>query len=344
MLRDDRTTTPKQAGYRMPAEWAAHERCWMMWPCRPEMWPDMDATRSEYAAVAHAIARFEPVVMAVCPEDEAQARRMLASEVQLAVTPMDDSWARDAGPCFVVDGEGRRAGVNFRFNAWGGKYRPYDRDDAFSSFVLSHADVPQFHSTLVAEGGGISVDGEGTILTTVSCFPNPNRNPGWSHAAIEHELMEMLGGSKVIWLPGNVHETETDGHVDGIGVFVKPGLVLMENPGQRGDPDHDAMTENLRALRGRTDATGHSIEVVTIPQALAVTSDSERFCRSYVNAYIANGGVVIPAYGIADDDVVYQTFCALFPQRQVVQVPIANIAVGGGGIHCITQQEPAAPA
>lgn len=334
--------TPKQDGFRMPAEWALHERSWMMWPSRVEVWPDMAATRKDYTAVAHAIREFEPLTMAVNPQDEAEARSMLGSDVEIAVTPLDDSWARDAGPCFLNDSNGNRAGVNFHFNAWGGKYAPFDSDDAFSGFVLSQTGVPQYNSRLIAEGGGLSVDGEGTILTTESCFPNQNRNPGWSRTEIENELLDMLGGEKVIWLPGNVEETETDGHVDGIAVFVRPGVVLIENAGEPGDPFHDIMKANIAALENQVDAKGRNIEMVTIPEACDAVASGDMFCRSYVNSYLVNGGVVMPCYGVATDAEAREIFQELFSERRIVQVSINNIALGGGGIHCITQQEVAA--
>ncbi len=326
----------------MPAEWALHERSWMMWPCRTEVWPDMPATRKDYVSVAHAIREFEPLTMAVNPADETEARSMLGSDIDIVVTSLDDSWARDAGPCFLLDGKGNRAGVNFGFNAWGGKYAPFENDDAFSGFVLSQTGVRQYSSKLIAEGGGVSVDGEGTILTTESCFPNSNRNPGWSKAEIENELLEMLGGEKVIWLPGNIEETETDGHVDGIAVFVRPGVVLIESAGNPGDEFHDIMKSNIAALENQVDAKGRNIEMVSIPEASDAVTSGDKFCTSYINSYLVNGGIVMPRYDVATDDVAREAFQAFFPERRIVQVSINNIALGGGGIHCITQQQPAA--
>ncbi len=267
---------------------------------------------------------------------------MLGSDIDILVTPIDDSWARDAGPCFLVDGKGNRAGVNFTFNAWGGKYDPFDKDNAFSSFVLSQTGVRQYDSKLVAEGGGLSVDGEGTILTTESCFPNKNRNPDWTRAEIEDELLDMLGGEKVIWLPGNVEETETDGHVDGIAVFVRPGVVLIENAGNPGDEFHHIMLDNIAALENQLDASGRKIELVKIAVAHDADMVGDIFCNSYVNSYLVNGGIVMPCYGVSADDEAREAFQQLFPERRIVQIPINNIALGGGGIHCITQQEPAA--
>ncbi|KAA3622343.1 MAG: agmatine deiminase family protein [Proteobacteria bacterium] len=324
----------------MPAEWSAHIRTWMMWPCRPEVWDDMSQTRRNYAEVAHAIRAFEPVTMLVRPDDAADARAVLGSDIDLLECAIDDSWARDAGPCFLVDGRGGRAGVSFRFNAWGGKYEPFDGDDGVADAILRAADVCAYHSELIAEGGGVSVDGEGTILTTESCFPNVNRNPGWARARIEEELKQMLGGDKVIWLPGNALETETDGHVDGIATFIAPGTVLIENVAPAFGKWHEISESNINALQGQSDAKGRPIDVIRIPEASSVANDNERFCRSYVNSYVCNGAVIMPKYGIREDDRVREVFEEWLPGRQVIQVAIPSIAIGGGGIHCITQQEP----
>ena len=193
------------------------------------------------------------------------------------------------------------------------------------------------------EGGGISVDGEGTILTTESCFPNNNRNPGWSREAIETELKEMLGGDKVIWLPGNVKETETDGHVDGVAVFAEPGVVIIQSDA---DPDHywrDIHAANIAALEGQTDAKGRPIRLIKMPDAWSIQVEGEEICDSYVNFYICNGGVIMPKYRIREDGIVQEILQDALPGRRVVQVDIGDIAIGGGGIHCITQQEPKAP-
>jgi agmatine deiminase len=327
----------------MPAEWEPHLRTWMMWPCRAVVWPDMDETRRNYAAVAHAIRDCEPLTMLVRPEDRARAHDLLGSDIELLEAPIDDSWARDAGPCFVRDKEGNRAGVSFRFNAWGGKYRPYDGDDRAAELILEAAGVPLFASDLVAEGGGVSVDGAGTILTTESCFPNANRNPNWTRDEIEQELCAMLGGTSVIWLPGNVEETETDGHVDGIAVFLAPGLAVIEDEGSAHHPWRAINQANIAALEGRSDASGTPLRVIRMPEAEEADAGGyeDNFCRSYVNSYLCNGAVIMPSYGIKTDGAVREIYQDLCPDRRVIEVPIAHIALGGGGIHCITQQEPA---
>lgn len=325
----------------MPAEWAPHARTWMMWPSRREVWDDMAETKRNYAAIAHAIRDFEPLTMLVRPEDRAAAQALLGADIELLDHPIDDSWARDAGPCFLTNDKGGKAGVSFRFNAWGEKYAPYDGDAAAADAMIAAAGVQSFQSDLIAEGGAVSVDGEGTILTTLSCLPNANRNPDWTRERIEVELKEMLGGDKVIWLPGNVEETETDGHVDGIAVFVAPGLVLIEDEGAADNPWREINRENLNALDGQTDAKGRPIRLVRIAEATGDLSDHEMFCRSYVNAYICNGAVITPRYGVREDGLAREIFEEVLPGRRVVDAPIPSIAIGGGGIHCITQQEPA---
>ena len=332
--------TPRQAGFSMPAEWAPHKRTWMMWPSRDAVWDDIAATRRDYAAVAHAIREFEPVTMAVRPQDHADARAMLDANIDLLETAIDDSWARDAGPVFVTHPDGSRAATTFRFNAWGGKYQPFDSDAAFGAVAAEMAGVRRFASRLIAEGGGISVDGEGTVITTETCFPNPNRNPDWTRDAIEAELKEMLGAEKVIWLPGNPLEDETDGHTDGIAIFVAPGVVLMECPDDLSSDWNRHLQANIDAMQGQTDAKGRTIRIVTVPEAVEAPSRHPKFCRSYINSYLVNGGVVMPCYGVAADTEAREIFRSLFPDRRIREVRIDNIAIGGGGIHCITQQEP----
>lgn len=298
----------------------------------------MAATKSAYAAVARAIRLFEPVTMVANAADVPEAQEFLGPAIEVMAAPVDDSWARDIGPCFLIDGKGGLAGADFRFNAWGGKYEGYDNDDRLAGKLLEVTGARRFASPLTAEGGGITVDGEGTLITTESCFPNANRNPGWSRDEIEAELKRTLGVSKVIWIPGDPDEKETDGHVDGIAAFVRPGVVLVEGTEE---PAYSAvMQENLKALRGQRDAKGRELELIVIRDASEAESDCWRFCRSYVNSYIANGGVVMPCYGVETDRAAMETFRRIYPERQVVPVAIDDIAIGGGGIHCITQQQP----
>lgn len=331
---------PEISAFNMPPEWAPHARTWMMWPRRGEVWDDIRATQKNYTSVAHEIRDFEPVSMVVHPEDRAQAHSMLGSDIELLEHPIDDSWARDAGPCFLTNEAGERAGVCFEFNAWGQKYTPFDGDNSVAAAILEAAGVPAVHSDLVAEGGGVSVDGEGTILSTESCFPNANRNPDWSRDDIEQELLQKLGAKKLIWLPGNFEETETDGHVDGISVFVGPGAAIIQDPGPSHHHWHDIHAANIEAIEHQTDAQGREIRLFRLPDASEIQVDGADICDSYVNSYICNGAVIMPQYGIRQDGLVREILQEALSGREVISVPIWDIAIGGGGIHCITQQEP----
>lgn len=332
--------SPVDQGFYMPAEWHEHERCWMMWPSRNGFWDDMARAKASFVDVARVIREYEPVTVVVSPHDRAEAQQMLGAGIDILECPIDDSWARDAGPNFLINDKGQLAGSAWQFNAWGGKYLPHHNDNAVGEAILNHAGATIYLSDLVAEGGGVTVDGEGTVITTESCFLHTNRNPGWSKKEVEAELCRTLGASKVIWLPGNDDETETNGHVDGLAQFVRPGVVLMEISYDPTHPWYDIMKTNIEALEGQTDAKGRPIDIVLIEDAYGCEALNDRFCTSYINSYLANGAVIMPKYGIAADDRAKAVYAKLFPDYRIVQVNIDGIAVGGGGIHCITQQQP----
>ena len=335
-------STPAADGFTMPAEWSAHECTWMMWPTRAEVWQDFEATIVSFVHIAQTIRRFEPVKIAVSAQHEKLARQKLGAEFEYFVHPIDDSWARDAGPNFLLNGKGQLAASKWQFNAWGGKYHPYDSDMQAGVAIAESATSTVFRSNLTAEGGGISVDGEGTVITTRSCFPHTNRNPGWTEREIEDELKASLGAEKIIWLPGNDDETETNGHVDGIAMFVKPGVVVMETSFDPAHPWYDILQENIEVMRGQTDAKGREIDIILIEDGFGCAKFGDKFCTSYINSYIVNGAVIMPKYGIAADDRARDVFAKIYPDREIVMINIDGIAVGGGGIHCITQQQPKA--
>jgi agmatine deiminase len=337
----ENSDSPADFGFYMPAEWEAHTRCWMAWPHEKEYWLDQhQSTKQAYAAVAKAIRQFEPVSMLVSPSAYDEAREMLGPAIELVEMATDQAWLRDSGPNFLVNGKGELAGSTWLFNAWGDKYRHYANDALIGERILSTLGVANFTSPIYAEGGAISVDGRGTILTTESCLLNHNRNPDYTKREVEGELCRTLGGRKIIWLPGDKYETETDGHVDGIAMFIKPGVVLMGRPENKNSDWHSCFEKNLSALEQQTDADGNPLTIAFIDIAEAAEIRGERFCTSYVNSYFANGGIVMPRYGIEADQRAKAVFEELFPDRKVVQVDIDSIAIGGGGIHCITQQQP----
>ena len=328
----------------MPAEWEPHSRCWMAWPCRDEVWGEqMDAARTAYADVARAIADFEPVTLVCNPSDVAEASLTLGNGTAIDVVSMeiDDSWLRDSGPTFLLDRNGHLAGAHWRFNAWGQKYQPYSRDAVVAKRILKHVGARRFRAPFVLEGGAIHVDGEGTVLTTEQCLLNPNRNPDITKAQVEQNLRDWLGVSTVIWLPEGIEDDETDGHVDEIACFVRPGVVLALSTDDKSDGNFDTLQTNLDILRSAKDAKGRPLQVIEVPQPARQEHNGKRLSLSYVNFYIANGGIVMPAFDVAEDERAFRIIRDAFPNRHVVQVHARDIFLGGGGIHCITQQQPA---
>ena len=325
----------------MPAEWQPHTRCWMAWPCNKAIWSNgLEVAQANFAQVVRAILEFEPVGLLVRPEHRADAYRLCGGQVDYWEYPLDDSWMRDFGPSFVVDASGGLAGIDWQFNGWG-KY-PHDSDRHVAAHMLEHLRLPRIEAPLVMEGGSFHVDGEGTVLTTEQCLLHPNRNPALARDEIEALLLEHLGAQKAIWLPRGIADDDTDGHIDEIACFVAPGVVLALVGSERDDIDYMPLQNNLSILRESTDARGRRLDVVTIEQPAVVLKGSERLSQSYVNFYIANGGVVMPAFGDSRRDAQARGVIGeLFPGRKILQVQARELAYGGGNIHCITQQQPA---
>ena len=334
--------TPVDDGFFMPAEWAPHDRCWMAWPCREELWEEgLAAARNAYAEVAKAIAGFEPVIMLVNDGDVAEAARRCGASVSCQAMPLDDSWMRDSGPSFIIDGRGGLAGVDWRFNAWGDKFLPYDRDALVAERLLERLSVRRYAAPLVLEGGSIHVDGEGTLLTSEECLLHPNRNPDLDRAAIEDLLRRYLGVRSFVWLGQGLDKDDTDGHVDNIACFVRPGVVMAVTCDDPADPNHAILQDNLARLRKARDAKGRALEIIELPLPREPRYlDGHRLALSYVNFYIANGGIVMESFDDANDAQAREIVFKAFPDRQVVQLPALDILAGGGGIHCITQQQP----
>ena len=331
---------PRDDGFYMPAEWAAHSCCWMAWPCREGLWANAEGTQQAYANVANAISRFEPVKMVAPTHKLEAARSLLGDGVEIIEMSIDDSWARDSGPNFLVNAAGELAGSTWEFNAWGGQFDPYDQDNLMGSRILELAGVREYPSKLIAEGGGITVDGEGTVITTETCFLNKNRNPDWTRAEVEAELCRTLGAEKVIWIPGDVMDTETNGHIDGIAAFIEPGRVLAEINADKTDPHYEIGQINAAALKNQKDARGRELQLEFIQEGIYHPGVWNGGCSSYVNTYLANGAVIVSGYGYEHDGAAVETYRKLYPDREIVQLQINDIAVGGGGVHCITQQQP----
>jgi agmatine deiminase len=324
----------------MPAEWAPHERTIMGWPCRRELWGDQLAhAKADYAATANAVAAFEPLTM-VCAtaQHAAEARAALTGDVEVIELAIDDSWLRDSGPIFVLDDDGRRAGVHFGFNSWGEKFTPYDADAAVGGLLIDRLGDRRYDAPFVLEGGSVAVDGEGTLLTTEQCLLHPNRNPTMAREEIEQGLRDFLGAEHVVWLgQGLAEDKDTDGHVDLIAAFTRAGEVLLQST-PRGTPSSERMADN----HSRLVAAG--LDVVDFPILPTLEVGGEEVAVGHLNFYLCNGAAIVPVAGVASDAEALERIGAAYPDREVVGVPGGVIAFGGGGPHCITQQVPVARA
>jgi agmatine deiminase len=326
----------------MPAEWQPHTRCWMAWPSNSAIWTNgMTEAYRAVATVVRAILNFEPVSLLVRPADRERAFQLCGSEVEYFEYPLDDSWMRDFGPTYVVSKESERklAGVNWQFNGWG-KY-PHDNDQHVAKTILAHESIAVFDAPLVLEGGSIHVDGEGTVLTTEQCLLHENRNPDLQRDEIEALVLKYLGAEKMIWLRQGLKDDDTDGHIDELACFVEPGRVLAMIGSDKSDIDYKPLQENLSILKEATDARGKKLDVITLEQPNVAYKGKERLSQSYVNFYIANGGIVMPSFNDTPrDSRARGVLQEMFPTRKIVQLPGQTLAVGGGNIHCITQQQP----
>ena len=340
---DDRC--PVRDGLYMPAEWAPHARCWMAWPCAPEPWGSAEGmlrARVGQANVARAISGFEKVTMAVRPQDVDEARTAMGRGIDIMEVPLDDSWARDSGPIFVTDGNEGVAGVHWRFNAWGNKYHGYDHDAAFGRRVIDALDMRCYDGPMVLEGGSVVVDGQGTLITTEQCLLNANRNPNLTRQQIEERLALYLGVTRIVWLGEGLEDDETDGHVDNIACFAGAGRVMLHTSQDNGGINDRVMRDNRARLEAARDAQGRPFEIIEVPEpARRERHDGRRLDTSYINFYFANHGIVMPSFDDPMDKVAADLMAKAFPDRRIVQVPSLDIVQGGGGIHCITQQQPA---
>lgn len=340
---DDNGEVSEGGPWRMPDEGEPHRRTWMAFGASDEIWGRRltRQVQQNLAAIAQAIAQFEPVSMLVRPHETELARRLAGPNVELVPAPLDDLWIRDTGPVFVSNETGRAA-VDFNFNGWGNKQK-HTSDAKVAAEVAKLAGVPVVHTNLVLEGGGIEVDGGGTAIITESCVLNNNRNRGRTKKDVATELQRLLGVQKIIWLPGIAGMDITDGHTDFYARFAGPGVVVA---GLDNDPesfDYDVTRQHLDILGKETDAAGRPlrVEVLEAPEQGRDEFESEDFAAGYINFYVCNGGVIAPQFGDPEADAAAKsTLERVFPGHRVVQLDIDGIAAGGGGIHCATQQEP----
>jgi len=344
--------TPASLGFRMPAEWEPHAATWLAWPHNLETWPGKFAPiPAIYVEMVRALCRQEQVNLCVNnAEMAARVRQLLTqarvdlSRVTLYDIPTNDTWARDHGPIFVTrrhDGRVELAVTDWIFNSWGEKYGPWDLDDVVPQRIAARFGLPLFEPGIVLEGGSIDVNGCGTLLTTEACLLNPNRNPSLTRAGIEAYLRAYLGVSTILWLGDGIEGDDTDGHVDDLARFVTPTTVVCVVEDDPTDTNYAVLRDNLSRLRKMADQDGRPLQVVPLPVPDPVEHDGNRLPASYANFYIANGVVLVPTYACANDQRALTIVQELFPTRQIVGIPCADLVWGLGAIHCVTQQQPA---
>ncbi len=359
------TSTPKGDGFRMPGEFEPHSGTYIIWPERSDNWRlGAKPAQKVFAEVAAAIAKFEPVTVCVNDGQFRNARHMLPENVRLVEISNNDAWVRDCGPSFVTNGNEIR-GVDWEFNAWGGLvdglYFPWDKDDMVASKICELEGADRYRTDkFVLEGGSIHVDGEGTLVVTEECLLSEGRNPHMTKEEIENVLCQYLGVEKIIWLKRGIYLDETNGHVDNIFSFVKPGEVILAWTEDKDDPQYEICKECLSILENETDAKGRKLKVhkLLLPKPVLITEEEsggvdvvdgtlprnagDRLAASYANFYICNGAVIFPMFGDPNDEKARQTLQNAFPDREIVGIYAREILLGGGNIHCITQQVPKA--
>ena len=342
-------TTPREDGFAMPPEWAPHGRCWLAWPARSDVWgaERLAAARQVCADVARAIADFEPVTVVARPQLTAEASLQLGQGISVAPMAHDECWMRDTGPTFLTDGGSRLAGVDWRFNGWGERSPAWEQDAGLARAVLERIGAPRYEAPVVLEGGAFHVDGEGTCVVCAESLLDPRRNPGLGRAEMEAVLRDYLGVETVIWLEAGLVDDPSGGHVDNLACFARPGVVLALVSRDPNDDNHPILEDNLARLRAATDARGRTLEVLEVEQPARRTREESgrRLPLSYINFYLANGAVIAPMFDDAKDKGARAAISTAFPDRQLVPIDASDLVYGGGGIHCITQQQPAlAPA
>lgn len=331
----------------MPAETDPHERVWMAFP---RDWTiatetSVDAARATWSAAAHAIIEFEPVTMVVDPADIGVARASLSSQIEIVEGPLDDAWMRDIGPTFVLDNTGRLGAVDWVFNGWG--QQPgldWEHDREVGAIVASLANAELIDSPMVNEGGGIHVDGAGTVLATETVQLDRERNPGWDKVSVESELATTIGAEHVIWLPrGLTRDYEqhgTRGHVDIVATIPSPGVLLVHSQRDPAHPDHAVTKEIIDVLADTHDVTGSPWDIIEVPAPVTLRDQVGWVDYSYINHLVVNGGVIASSFGDANDDQARSILAEAYPGREVVLVESRPLFARGGGIHCITQQQP----
>lgn len=342
--------SPAELGFRMPAEWEPHAATWLTWPHNRNSWPGkFEPVPDLWCELIRTLVPCEPVHLLVgdaAVEDD--VRQRLGAEVAARVSfhhlPSNDAWMRDHGPTFLVRDTpgGRELGaVDWIYNAWGGKYPPFERDAELAERICEITGARRFAPGIVLEGGSIEVNGCGTVLTTESCLLNPNRNPQLTRTEIETHLRNALGVRHVLWLGDGIVGDDTDGHIDDITRFVGPSTVVTVVEDDPTDPNYEPLQDNVRRLAAMRDQDGGALQIVTLPMPGPIEFEGYRLPASYANFYIANGIVVVPTYDHANDAAALAILQGCFPDRRVVGLRAVDLVLGLGAYHCISQQQPA---
>jgi len=338
--------SPGERGYRMPAEWEPHAGTWLSWPHNRDTWPETLAeVEQAFRAMVAALAGREPVHVNVldAAHERHVAKRLegLGGAIHLHRIPTDDAWCRDHGPIGLVAEAAPPLALDCRFNAWGGKYPPYDRDDAAARAMAAALGIEVHSEPLVLEGGAIEVNGRGALLTTEQCLLNPNRNPGMSRASIEARLRELLGVHEILWLGEGIAGDDTDGHVDDLTRFVGPAKVVTAVESDVADENHRALAANRERLQALRLASGAGLEILELPMPAPRVAGGQRLPASYANFYIANGVVLVPAFDDPMDTDAQGLLAHCFPDRRILPIDSRALVQGLGAVHCLTQQIPA---
>jgi len=341
---------PERNAHRLPAEWEPHAATWIAWPHRRATFlGDFAAIPAFFARFVRLLAACEPVKVIASGAALADARERLrgVDGVELIDIPTDDSWLRDTGPVFLVPsepaaGQGAAAvAVCWEWNAWGGKYPPWNLDAGVSRAVAARLGLPVVAPGVVLEGGAIETDGEGTLLVNRRCVVDERRNPGLDQAGMERILRERLAIDRVIWVGGELAGDDTDGHIDQIARFVAAGRVVAARQPDRDDPNHAALEANLAILRAAVDARGRRLEVIPIDIPSRFAFEGVQLPASHLNYYLPNGAVLVPVFDAPTDDAAIRTLAGCFPDRRIVPVDTGGLVRGRGGLHCITRDQPA---
>lgn len=344
------SSTPKQLGYHFPAEFEKHVATWLSWPHKEASWPGkIETIYPAYSCFVRMLAQSEPVHINI--NDEAMKASASAhldragadlSRVSFHLNPTNDAWCRDHGPAFLVNRkEGKKAIVDWGYNAWGGKYPPYDLDDVIPTRIAKELGIPVFNPGIVMEGGSVEFNGAGTILTTTSCLLNKNRNPHLNQSQIEEYLFNYYGANQILWLGDGIMGDDTDGHIDDITRFVNEDTVVTAVEENKSDENYQCLQENLKALKSMSLLNGKPLNIIELPMPSPIVYEGQRLPASYGNFYICNQSVLVPTFRCKNDHRALEILARAFPQRKTIGIDSLDIIWGLGSFHCLSQQEPA---